>query len=188
MTSAELAADTVADSLRSEETRASVLHALETTPAPIPHELALAVAPALVDVASETQDREAFDRCSLLVSRLMAEAAPDPSRVYAAALGGERLAAYFAPRLLVETAQRALETQGSAEGGGQPLTREDAYSFACGYAWFTPHAVRGYTVPEQAAGRNVQQFLGLVRCAPLLLVLCLAVLEWRDVLARVRLV
>ena len=137
MTSTKLATDTVADRLRGDETRASVLDALEATPAPIPHELALAVAPALVDVASETQDREAFDRCSLLMGRLMAEAAPDPSRVYAAALGGERLAAYFAPRLLVEATHRALETQGSAEGG-QPLTHEDAYSFACQGANFQP--------------------------------------------------
>ena len=94
MTSAELAADTVADRLRSEETRASVLDALEATPAPIPHELALAVAPALVDVASDTQDREAFDRCGLLVGRLMAEAAPDPSAVFGAAFGEGRGAAW----------------------------------------------------------------------------------------------
>ena len=73
MTSAELAPDTVADSLRRQETRASVLDALEATPAPILHELALAVAPALVDVASDTQDRETFDRCTLLVGRLVAE-------------------------------------------------------------------------------------------------------------------
>ena len=175
MTSAQLAADTVADRLRSEETRASVLDALDATPAPIPHDLALAVAPALVDVASDTQDRETFDRCSLLVARLMVEAAPDPSRVYAAALGGERLAAYFAPRLLVEATQRALETQGSAEGG-QALTHEDAYSFACQCAWISPHSVRGWTVPEQAAGRNMLQHVGLVRCAPLLLALCVAAL------------
>ena len=58
MTSAELATDTVADRLRSEETRASILHALEATPAPTPHELALAAAPGLVDVAIDTQDRQ----------------------------------------------------------------------------------------------------------------------------------
>ena len=61
MMPAELAADAVADRLRSEEARASVLDALEATPAPIPQELALAVAPALLDVASDTQDREVFD-------------------------------------------------------------------------------------------------------------------------------
>ena len=167
MASAQLATDTVADRLRSEETRASILDALEATPAPIPHELALAVAPALVDVASDTQDREAFDRCSLLVGRLMAEAAPDPSRVYAAALGGERMAAYLAPRLLAEATQRALEAQGSAEGA-QPLTCEDAYSFACSVAWMHPVAVRGWTVAHQAAGgRNHLEFMELVRCPPL---------------------
>ena len=158
MTSAALAPDTVADSLRRQETRASVLHALETTPAPIPHELALAVAPALVDVASDTQDREAFDSCSLLVGRLIAEAAPDPSRVFAAALGGERMAAYMAPHLIAKATQRALETQNSAEGG-QPLTHEDTYSFACLHAWVPPHAVRGWTAPERAAGRTVMQWI-----------------------------
>lgn len=161
MTSAELATDTVADSLRSDETRASVLHALEATPAPVPHELALAAAPALVDVACDTLDRETFDRCSLLVGRLIAEAAPDPSGVYAAALGGERMAAYLAPRLIAEATQRALDTQDSAEGG-QLLTHEDAYSLACRNAWHPPTPVRGYTVSERAAGRTVREFLGIV--------------------------
>ena len=68
------------------------------------------------------------------------------------------------------------------------MTREDAYSFACQWAWISPHAVRGFTVPEQAAGRNMLQYFELVRCAPLLLALCLAVLDSRDVGARVRLV
>ena len=167
--SAELAADTVAGSLRSEETRASVLQALEATPAPIPHELALAAAPALVDVASDTQDREACDRCTLMVGRLMAEAAPDPSRVYAAAYGGERLAAHLAPRVLTEATQRALETEDCAGegGGGQPLTREDAYSFACHGAYGCPTCVRGWTALEKAAGRDMLQWFGLVRCPPL---------------------
>eukprot|EP01043_Picozoa_sp_COSAG02_P003994 COSAG02_NODE_101_length_36804_cov_125.342951_7_plen_185_part_00 len=162
MTSAELAADTVADSLHSKETRAPVLDALEATPVPIPHEVALAVAPALVDVAGDTQNRQTFDRCTLLVGRLMAEAAPDPSRVYAAACGGERMVSYMAPRLIAQATQRALETQGSADGG-QPLTYEDAYSYACLWAWAAPHGVRGWTVPQKAAGRNLMQWLDIVR-------------------------
>ena len=49
----ELAFETVAERLRAKETRASTLDALEARPGSIPRELALAAAPALVDVAVE---------------------------------------------------------------------------------------------------------------------------------------
>ena len=154
--------DTLAERLRAEDTRAAALQALDKLPTPCPPELALAAAPALVDVAAATEDREVLDRCGLLLARLLAEAAPDPRAVYGAALGGERLAACFAPRLLVEATQRALGNE-SGEGGQEPLGREDAYSFACMTAWMPPGWVRGVTAPEAAAGRTVMEFLRTVR-------------------------
>ena len=108
--------DTLAERLRAEDTRAAALQALDKLPTPCPPELALAAAPALVDVAAATEDRGVLDRCGLLLARLLAEALPDPRTVYGAALGGERLAACLAPRLLVEATQRALGNE-SGEGG-----------------------------------------------------------------------
>eukprot|EP01043_Picozoa_sp_COSAG02_P047004 COSAG02_NODE_4461_length_5336_cov_3.180829_1_plen_238_part_10 len=162
MAASDLLPDTVAEWLRAEDTRAGTLQALDALPSPCPSELALAAAPALVDVAAVTEDREVLDRCGLLLARLLAEAAPDPSALYGAALGGERLAAWFAPRLLVEATQRALGN-GSGEGGRQPLGREDAYSFACMCAWMSPAFVRGVTAPEAAAGRTVMEHMRTVR-------------------------
>ena len=157
--------DTLAERLRAEDTRAAALQALDKLPTPCPPELALAAAPALVDVAAATEDREVLDRCYLLLARLLAEAAPDVRAVYVAALGGERLAACYAPRLLVEATQRGLGN-GSDEGGQEPLGREDAYSFACMLAWVEPGWARGVTAPEAAAGRTVMEFLRTVseRC------------------------
>eukprot|EP01043_Picozoa_sp_COSAG02_P032126 COSAG02_NODE_2132_length_9721_cov_44.831324_3_plen_213_part_00 len=154
--------DTLAERLRAEDTRAAALQALDELPPPCPPELALAAAPALVDVAAATENREVLDRCGLLLARLLAEALPDPSAVYGAALGGERLAVCFAPRLLVEATQRALGS-GSGEEGQPPLGREDAYSFACMHAWWQPGLVRGATAPEAAAGRTAMEFLRTVR-------------------------
>eukprot|EP01043_Picozoa_sp_COSAG02_P000755 COSAG02_NODE_14_length_56855_cov_512.793661_36_plen_232_part_00 len=154
--------DTLADRLRAQDTQAAALQALDKLPPPCPPELALAAAPALVDVAAATEEREVLDRCGLLLARLLAEALPDPSAVYGAALGGERLAAWYAPHLLVAATQRALGN-GSGEGGRQPLGREDAYSFACMHAWLPSGWARGATAPEAAAGRTVMEFLRIVR-------------------------
>ena len=154
--------DTLAERLRAQDTRAAALQALDKLPPPCPPELALAAAPALVDVAAATEDRKVLDRCGLLLARLLAEALPDPSAVYGAALGGERLAAWFAPHLLVAATQRALGN-GSGEGGQQPLGREDAYSFACMHAWQLPAYARGFTAPEAAAGRTVMECIRIVR-------------------------
>ena len=89
--------DTLAERLRAQDTRAAALQALDKLPPPCPPELALAAAPALVDVAAATEEREVLDRCGLLLARLLAEALPDPSAVYGAALGGERGAGSDAP-------------------------------------------------------------------------------------------
>jgi hypothetical protein len=151
-----LSPDTVAEELRTDDTRARTLDALEKMSAPIPRELALAAGPVLVDIYVTTDDREEFNRCTLLAARLLAEQAPDPSPVYGVLFAGERLAKACAPRLLTDAVQRAL-------GGGQPLTREDAYSFACGTADDGPSFVRGFTAPMAAAGRTTIEHLGVVR-------------------------
>ena len=47
--------------------------------------------------------------------------------------------------------------------GGQPLTREDAYSFACVKAWELPAHVRGATALWASVGRTVLESLDMVR-------------------------
>lgn len=158
----ELMPDNVAEHLRANDTRASMLEALEALPPPVPREMALAAAPSLVDVAVATEDRRVLEQCGLLLARLIAEAAPDPSDVYGAAFGGERFAAYLAPRLIVKVTKRALGT-GSREGDQQLMTREDAYSFACLQAWAPPAVITGMTAPEVAAGRTVMESMRIVR-------------------------
>jgi hypothetical protein len=147
--------DTVVEALRADETRGRTLDALDAMAAPIPRALALAAGPALVDVYVATDDREVFNRCTLLAARLLAEAAPDPSPVYGVLYTGERLAKAFSTRLLADAVQRAL--------GGQPLTREDAYSFACREAADGPGLVRGITAAMAATGRTVSESGVVVR-------------------------
>ena len=117
-------ASTVADALRLAASRVATLDALEMIAPPIPSAVALAAAPALVDAMATETVRAAFDRCGLMLTRLLDEAVPDPAAVYGAALVGERLVAFLTPALVVEAVQRALSS-------GQPLTREDAMSYAC---------------------------------------------------------
>jgi hypothetical protein len=155
----ELMAETVAERLRAEETRARTLDALEAHPPSLPRDLALMAAPALVDVAAETVDRDEFDRSTLLLARLAAEAAPDTSAVCGAGWGGGRLGAFLAPRLIVEATQRGLGANG-ADGGG--LTREDAYSVACWASWDAPSSVRGTTALYAAAGHTTMEWIGTV--------------------------
>lgn len=119
----------------------------------------MAAAPALVDVAVETVDRGDFDRSTLLLGRLMEEAAADPSAVFGAALGGKRLEAFFAPRLIAEAMHRALGAGGADAGR---LTLEDAYSVACWGAHEHPAIVRGYTAAAAATGRTMTEFLDTV--------------------------
>lgn len=159
-TAEELMVDTVAERLRTEATRTHTLSALEAMMPAVPRELALAAAPALVDVASGTQQREDFNRCVLLLARLVAEAAPNPSPVWGAACSGEREKAFCAPRLVAKAAQRALATAGTGEG--HPLTREEAYSEACWRACEPPASVRGITAPKVAAGHTMMEFIKIV--------------------------
>ena len=154
-------AATVADSLRSLDTRDAALDALEALPPPIPSDVALAAAPALADVVgtvAEESERAAFDRAALLLGRLFAEAAPDPASVFGAAVGGERLAPYLGTRLVAEATQRALS-------GGEPLTRADALSYASAArrrTFFGPSGVHGFTAPYAAAGCTTIEYMGIV--------------------------
>ena len=150
-----MSAAAVADRLRSAATRIASLDVLEALAPPIPSAVALAAAPALVDAMATETEWASLDRCGLLLARLLGEAAPDPAAVYGAATGGSRLAALFTPALLVEAVQRALSS-------GQPLTRADAMSYACLWAWFAPANVRGLTAPEAAAGRTVMEYMDIV--------------------------
>ena len=150
-------ATSVAEALRSEATRVATLDALEALPPPIPDAVALAAAPALVDAMATETERASLDRCGLLLGRLLDEAAPDPAAVYGAAMGGDRVEALLASALVVEAVQRALSA-------GQPLTREDAMSYACLCAREAPAVVRGYTAPEAAAGRTGMEYMGIVSC------------------------
>ena len=147
----------VAIGLRSEASRATALDALEALAPPIPSAMALAAAPALVDAMATETERAAFDRCGLMLARVLDEAAPEPADVYGAAAGGERFVALLTPGLLVEAVQGALSA-------GQPLTSEDARSYACLWACQAPALVRGSTAPEAAAGRTVSEYMGIVSC------------------------
>eukprot|EP01043_Picozoa_sp_COSAG02_P041954 COSAG02_NODE_3525_length_6615_cov_2.025629_7_plen_244_part_00 len=151
MADKRVAADTVAERLANDDTRASTLDAFEAMPPQLPRELALAAVPHLVDVASATRDRETFDRCTLLVARVMVDAAPNPSEVYGAAFGGGRRSLYGAARLIIEATHQLT-----------PLTREDAHSFACLCTCEAPAMVRGCTAPEAAAGRTAAEHLEIV--------------------------
>ena len=149
---------TVAEGLRSAAARIATLDALEALAPPIPSAVALAAAPALVDVMNTETQRASFDRCGLLLARLCAEALPDPT-VHAAAVFGEQLAAIIAPAIIAEAVQRA-------SSGGQPLTVEDARSYACISAKDGPFYVRGGTAPWKAAGRTAMEVMGIVSLTP----------------------
>ena len=148
-------AASVAESLRSQATRIATLDALDALDAPIPSDLALLAAPALVDAMATEKDKEPFDRCGLLLARLIAEALPDTT-IHAAAIFGERSEVIVAPVLIAQAVERA------SSPGGQPLTLEDAYSYACLLARETAAFMRGGTVVWAAAGRSAAEFLQVV--------------------------
>lgn len=154
-----VAVNTMADDLRVEATRTTTLDGLDALAPPVPSNVVLGVASALVDVAASTVDQVEFDRATLLLARLIAEAQPDTEAVYAAAFAGDRLAAYYVPRVLVD----ALQSSTGSDDGGKPLTKADARSFACLYAPFCAAAVRDWTKLEAKAGRlSVKELLHTV--------------------------
>ena len=151
----DVSAATVAESLRSEATRIATLDALEALAPPIPSAVALAAAPALVDAIATGKERASFDRCGLLLGRLFAEALPDSAPVCGAAMADERVVMSVTPALVVEALQ-------NASSGGQPLTVEDARSYACLLAWSGPANVRGLTALSAAAGYTAMEIMGIV--------------------------
>eukprot|EP01052_Picozoa_sp_SAG31_P001965 SAG31_NODE_66_length_28567_cov_30.222698_6_plen_346_part_00 len=150
-----LSAASVAESLRSEATRVATLDALEALDAPMPSDLALLAAPALVDAMVAEEGRASFDRCGLLLARLVAEALPDAT-VHAAAIYGERLEAITAPALIARAVRRASSSE------EQPLTVADARSYACLLARETAALVRGGTTVWTAAGRSTIDWMRVV--------------------------
>ena len=163
----ELTAETVADSLRERASRAPTLEALEELAPLIPREIALGAAPGLVDIVAATEVKEELDRSALLLARLLAEAAVDPSAVWGAAVAGERLAAYVAPRLVSDAAQRAVASGGGGDSAeaGQKLTQEDARSYACRSSLWPFGWTRSWTATEAAAGRTFMEYLDIVSLA-----------------------
>ena len=170
-----VSADAVAESLVAEATRAATLDHLEALAAPIPSAVAVAAAPALADVlAAENTDRATFDRSALLLARLVVEAAPEPAPVFGAAFSGGRLVAFVARGLVAEALQRALSA-------AQPLTREDARSYACQCALHGPSYVRGGQAPIEAAGHTVVEYMftvSFLACPLPRRPLCVSHLPW----------
>jgi hypothetical protein len=151
------AAAAVAGNLCAEPTRSATLDALDAMSA-VPGDVALAAAPALVDVAACTEDHAEHERATLLLARLLieavAEAVPEPAPLYGAAFAGERLAAFHAPRVMAEATQLSR--------AGQPLTRKDARSYASLWAPLNSAIGHGWTGLEEAAGRDVMGFMNTV--------------------------
>lgn len=147
--------DTVASLLRGRDTRAATLAALDADATPIDPAVALAASPALADLlmldASEVGQSQ-FDCIGLLLGRLSAEASDDPSPVFGAAFGGDRLATLWSSEGNVLA--RALQKP-AAE-----LTRADAYTYACQNSIFAIASVRGYTKLFAAAGFSAQTWFG----------------------------
>ena len=158
---AAVSADTVASLLRGRDTRAATLAALDAHASPIDEAVALAAAPALVELlaldASELGDRSLFDCIGLLLGRLAAEASDDPAPVFGAALGEGRLVA------LLWSTEQSEEGSVLARAARKPaaeLTRADAYSYACCNTLFAAGIVRGYTELFASAGFSTNSWLG----------------------------
>jgi hypothetical protein len=145
-TMADLAEETVAERLRDPTTRPAALTALESHPVPILTAVSLAAAPALVGLMSMDAtevERDAYDRAGLLLARLHAEALPDNVAVNGAAFGGGGYERLWNSNSVLSMALR----QPAAE-----LTRADAVSYACLYAYRAPSFARGVTLSANATG------------------------------------
>jgi hypothetical protein len=152
---AELGADTVGQRLRDGTTRAATLQQLEALDEPIDAALSLSAAPALHALLSADfadVDRATFDRAGLLLGRLHLEAVAqdDVCPVHAAAFGD---GGCF--RLLNADSARnlALLSKPASE-----LTKADAISAACLWAYFPSTTVRGWTQSFAAAGVTVPEW------------------------------
>eukprot|EP01048_Picozoa_sp_COSAG05_P021007 COSAG05_NODE_3736_length_1871_cov_2.442438_1_plen_389_part_00 len=159
---ADLAAETVAERLRDGATRSATLAALESHAAPIPTAVALAAAPALpglMAMGAAEVARDAYDRAGLLLARLYAEALPDVVAVTGAAFGEGGFERLWNADNVLNAALRQPAAQ---------LTRVDAVSYACWFAYEGPLSARGLTKPLAAAGLTGLQYLGLwISAAPI---------------------
>ena len=147
---ADLAAETVAERLRDRATRSAALTALERHAAPIPTAVSLAAAPALLGLMTMDAagvERDAYDRAGLLLGRLEAEALPDVLAVHGAAFGEGGWERLWNADSVVNAALR----QPAAE-----LTRADARSYACSYAYEPISAAR--VTPNPGALRASQHW------------------------------
>jgi hypothetical protein len=156
----DLAPDTVAERLRDRGARSATLAALESHAAPIPTAVSLAAAPALLGLMTmdgAEVERDTYDRAGLLLARLHAEALPDVAAVQAAAWSelrtGERV--WNADSVL-----NAALRQPAAE-----LTRADAMSYACSWAYDPVHCARGYTEHIRTVGLTALEVLGVLLSA-----------------------
>ena len=143
---ADLAPDTVAERLRDRTTRFATLATLESHAAPIPTAVALAAAPALpglMAMGAAEVARDAYDRAGLLLARLYAEALPDVVAVTGAAFGEGGFERLWNADNVLNAALRQPAAQ---------LTRVDAVSYACWFAYEGPLSARGLTKPLAAAG------------------------------------
>jgi hypothetical protein len=149
---ADLAAEIVAERLRDRATRSATLTALERHAAPIPTAVSLAAAPALLGLttmdAAEVE-RDAYDRAGLLLGRLFVEAVPDVVALHGAAFGEGGYERLWNSDSVLNVALRQPAAQ---------LTRADAVSYACTYAYEPPVGSREYAAPWSAAGLTVQEF------------------------------
>ena len=106
-----LAPDSVAEGLRSKDTRDATLTALEAHDAPLDRAVALAAAPVLCWLRSLTASEvghKQWDRACLLFARVLAEslAQDDLLEVYVAGFGGGRHAASYRADNVVARAHR----------------------------------------------------------------------------------
>jgi hypothetical protein len=152
---AHLAAETVAERLRDRATRSATLTALESHAAPIPTAVSLAAAPALLGLmamdATEVE-RDEYDRAGLLLGRLEVDALPDVATVHGAAFGEGGYERLWNANSVVNAALR----QPAAE-----LTRADATSYACSYAYESICSVADVTKSWGAAGLPSQDYMSL---------------------------
>jgi hypothetical protein len=143
------APDAVHALLATAASRPATLAALEDHPAPLDRALAVAAAPALVElltVSADDVDAATFQRAGLLLARLLAEAPDDPSIIYGAAFGEGRLAALW-------NSEDSVVARALLKPANQ-LTADDALSLACAEAYTSPALVRGYTATWRAIGLN----------------------------------
>jgi hypothetical protein len=150
------AADTVAQLLLDAETRPTTLEALEANGGAIDSAIALAAAPALVELLTASADevnQAQFECVGLLLNRLFMEASADPSVVFGAAHGDGRMAALL--RSSDNVAARALRKP------AEKLTAADVRSVVLHDTWNAPVGVRGWTKPHAAAELSTLQVFGI---------------------------